>query len=80
MNLSNFITRIKLKLGLINIVTPFDNLDETITQIIQEITIPVFSIYYPAKETLVINTNDLELLEKQSDYEKYLLPDFKTRK
>ena len=80
MNLSTFITRIKLKLGLINIVTPFENLDQTIIDILRDITIPTFSIYYPVKETLVINTNDLKLLEKQSDYEKYLLPDFKTRK
>ena len=71
MNLSTFVTRIKLKLGLINIVTPFENLDQTIIDIIKDITIPVFSIYYPVKEKIIINTRDLELLEKESDYEKY---------
>lgn len=80
MNLSEFLTRIKLKLGLMTIATPFEDLDGTIIGIVQDITIPVFSIYYPVKETLVLNTIDLERLEKQSMYEKYLLPDFKTRK
>ena len=80
MNLSNIITRIKLKLGLINIVTPIENLDQTIETIIKDITVPVFSVYYPCKESLTINTYDLELLDKTAMYEKYLLPDFKTRK
>lgn len=80
MNLSNIVTRIKLKLGLLNISTPFENLDDTIVTILNEITIPVFSTYYPVKESLTINTYDLELLEKTAYYEKYLLPEFKTRK
>ena len=37
MNLSNIITRVKLKLGLINIALPFENMDQVITTIIQEI-------------------------------------------
>jgi len=46
MNLSSIVTRIKLKLGLINLATPFPNMDETIQTIIQEITLPVFSLYF----------------------------------
>lgn len=80
MNLSNIVTRIKLKLGLLNIATPIENLDETIVTILKDITIPVFSVYYPVKESLTLNTYDLELLEKSGIYEKYLLPEFKTRK
>lgn len=80
MNLSNLMFRIKLKLGLLNISTPIENLDGTIIDILKEITIPVFSVYYPYKESLTINLYDLELLEKGGTYEKYLLPDFKTRK
>lgn len=80
MNLSNIVTRIKLKLGLLNISTPIENLDETIVTIIKDITIPVFSVYYPAKDSLILNTYDLELLEKAALYEKYLLPEFNTRK
>ena len=44
MNLSSIVTRIKLKLGLINLATPFPNMDETIQTIIQEITLPVFRV------------------------------------
>lgn len=80
MNLSNIVTRIKLKLGLINIATPFENLDGLILQIIQEITIPVFSVYNPVKDTWRVYMNDLELLEKTDSYEKYLLPEFTNRK
>lgn len=76
MNLSSIVTRIKLKLGLLNIATPFENLDDTIVTIIQDITVPVFSIYNPVKYTWRVNMNDLELLEKTETYEKYLLPEF----
>ena len=69
-----------MKLGLLNISTPFENLDETIITILNEITIPVFSVYYPVKESLTIKTYDLELLEKTANCEKYLLPEFKARK
>ena len=80
MNLSNVLTRLKLKLGLMSIATPFDNIDDTLMTILNEITVPVFSVYYPVKEKIILRTTDLELLEKQDLYEKYLLPEFKTRK
>lgn len=80
MNLSNLVTRIKLKLGLINIATPFEDLDSIIVNIITDITIPVFSIYYPYKEKLYINLHDLDVVDKSGDYEKVLLPDYKERK
>lgn len=80
MNISEIITRIKLQLGLFTIATPFENLDEIITKIITDITIPVFSLYCPAKETMRISLNELEQLDKASNFTEYLLPDFKTRK
>lgn len=80
MNLSNIITRIKMKLGLINIVTPIENLDSVITEIITEITVPVFSIYAPYKETMHLDVYDLEMIEKRDNSEKFLLPDFLTKK
>lgn len=82
MNISNIVTRIKLKLGLLSKVmsTPFPNLDETIVTILNDITTPVFSQYCPAREKFTINLYDLELLEKENDRETYLLPEFKTRK
>lgn len=80
MNLSEVVTRVKLKLGLMSIATPFEDLDGVITTIIKDITIPVFSIYNPVRETFRIHMRDLELLEKTDNYEKYLLPEFKARK
>ena len=80
MNLSTVVTRIKLKLGLINIATPIENLDETIVQIIQDITVPVFSIYASYRKDIYIRTDDMELIEKTAEYERYILPDFKTEK
>ncbi len=80
MNMSNIITRIKLSLGLMAIATPFENIDETILTILQDITIPDFSLYNPCRDRLQLKTSDLERLEKTDQYEVYLLPDFKNRK
>lgn len=80
MNMSTLLTRIKLKLGIMNIASPIENLDETITWVIQNVTLPVFSTYHPFKQSITINTNDLERLDKGGTYECYLLPDFKERK
>ena len=80
MNMSNIITRIKLSLGLMAIATPFENIDETILTILQDITIPDFSLYSPCRDRLQLKTSDLERLEKTDQYEVYLLPDFKNRK
>lgn len=80
MNLSTAVTRIKLQLGLINIATPIENLDESIVQIIQDITVPVFSTYASYKKNLYIRTSDMELIEKTAEYERYVLPDFGTEK
>lgn len=80
MNLSNLMFKIKLKLGLLNISTPIENLDGTIVNILKEITIPTFSIYYPYKESLTLNLTDLESLGKSGTCERFLLPEFKTRK
>lgn len=80
MNITDVVFRIKLKLGLMNIATPFEDINTTIVDIIKRITVPVFSIYQPVKESLTINVNDLEIIEKGTDYRKILLPEFKTRK
>lgn len=80
MNMSNVITRIKLSLGLMAIATPFENIDDTIQTILDEITIPDFSIYNPCKDSITIKTNDLERIEKTDQYSTYLLPEFKARK
>lgn len=80
MNLSNTITRIKLSLGLIGISLPFENIDEIITTILNEITIPTFSIFSPYNSSLYLNVNDLTILERQASHIKFLLPDFLDKK
>lgn len=80
MNQSWMLTQIRRKLGLLNVVTPYEDLDGEILSIIIDNTVPVFSIYCPVRERLHLNMQDLELVEKNDISEKYLLPDFKTRK
>jgi hypothetical protein len=80
MNVTEVMFRIKLKLGLVNLVSPIENLDNMILEIINNIVIPEFSIYCPYVEPFICRTNDLECLIKTNEYEEFLLPDFKTRK
>jgi hypothetical protein len=80
MNLSNVVTRIKLKLGLMNLATPVENLDETICTILKDITVPDFSIYCPYKDTMYMEMRDLNRIDKTTEYQKYLLPEFTARK
>ena len=80
MNMSKLITRIKLSIGIYGIALPIDDLDGLIKMIIEDITLPVFSIYSPYEESMYIDLNKLERLEKTADYVSYLLPDFKERK
>ena len=81
MNMSQLVTRIKLDLGLYAIALPFDNPDEVITDIIINITRPTFSLFAPAIETFRFDMHSLERIEKNANYETYLLPDiFNDRK
>ena len=45
MNQSWFLTKVKRQLGLINIVTPYEDLDSEILSIVKDYTIPTFSVY-----------------------------------
>ena len=58
LNLSNIVSRIKFKLGIANMALPFDNLDKMIVDIIQEFTVPIFSIYVPDKKISTINAKE----------------------
>lgn len=74
LNISKLITRIKMNIGIYGIALPIENLDQLITDIITDITLPVFSIYQPYEEQLYVNLKDLERVEKTSTYQSYLLP------
>lgn len=76
MNLSQLMTRIKMKLGIMNIAAPVRNLDGMICTIIKDITIPDFSVFYPDKLKARLDLKDLERLEHTNSYDEYLLPEF----
>lgn len=81
MNVTTAVKRIKLQLGLIAMASPIKDLDNVIVNdILNDITIPVFSKYCPARDRLIVNLDDLKRIEKTEAYCCYLLPDFKTRK
>lgn len=80
MNISKLVTRIKLSLGIYSISLPIENLDDFILTVIEDITLPVFSIYCPFQQILHLNVKTLELLQKTDSFESYLLPDFQERK
>lgn len=76
MNLSRLLTYVKIKLGLTAIALPFDNVDETLEQIITTVTLPTFSTYCPWYEIIRLNLkDDCQLLSKENNRAVYLLPD-----
>lgn len=75
MNLSALVTRIKISCGLYSLSLPFKDPDEVITETIKNITLRTFSTYCPCIENVRYDLWDLKRLEKQANYEVYLLPD-----
>ena len=65
MNLSTLVTRIKIELGLYSIALPVENVDQYITDIIQNITLRTFSTYCPYKETYRFGTATLVFRHKR---------------
>ena len=78
MNMSTLITRIKRRLGIYGIDLPVDT-NKLFTEVIQDSTIPVFSMYQPVYEYLHINTDTLERVRNGCTVEEYLLPDMQYR-
>lgn len=74
-NMSKLISSIKLDMGLMAMATPFDNLDNLIREIIIIRTLPIFNEMYPNNVPLLIDTNELELLERRPESSVYVLPD-----
>lgn len=84
LNLSQIITRIKMKMGIYGISLPIENVNDFIRETIEMITIPTFSLYQPYYQTLHINTSDLQkdprYDDTSSEKSAYLLPLFETQK
>ena len=79
MDMTSTLTRIKLKLGLNAIVTPFPDLNNVIKTIITDITVPVFSLYVPDKVSLMIDTRELKILRDGQNMVEYQLPNWKRK-
>lgn len=81
MNLSQLLTKIKVRCGIYTIALPFENSDKMLADVITEITLPTFSVFSPYYEKFRFNLSVLENVEKNANYEIYLLPDvFSQRK
>lgn len=58
MDTAKLIRRLKRSIGIYGIALPIDNLDKLILEIIDDTTLPVFSIYSPQEVKVAINTTD----------------------
>lgn len=79
MDINRILKRIKRDIGLYGIALPVENLDQLILDILQDTTIPVFSIYCPREE---IVTLDIQNMIPNGDFGRgescdlYILPDW----
>ena len=64
LNLSQIVTKIKMRMGIYGISIPIENPDEYIRETIELFTIPTFSIYEPYYDHLHVSTDDLQKEEK----------------
>lgn len=69
-----------MNIGIYGIALPIENIDEMIKMVITDISLPVFSLYNPYEESIYMDVNKLERLEKTAEYVSYLLPDFTSKK
>lgn len=81
LNMTNIIRRIKFKLGIVNMALPFDNINQLIQQIIEEFTVPTFSLYCPDRKIMRVNVKEsFEVVDRQTTYTEFLIPDTKNFK
>lgn len=74
MNTTTLLTRMKRTLGLYVVATPFENINEIMLDIINDTTVPVFSIYYPLRETFVTDLKDLQKTASCAEFQEYIIP------
>ena len=83
LNLSQIITRIKMRMGIYGISLPIEDVNGYIREIIELFTIPTFSLYQPYYQHFHVNTDELQKdprHEASSDRSAYLLPLFENQK
>lgn len=76
MNAARMYRRLKRDIGVYGIALPIDNVDEYIQEIIEDTTIPTFSIYVPRKEYYVCTMDQFERGKNETGdgCDLYLLP------
>lgn len=73
MNLSQVVNRIKKDLGLYGIALPFKNVNDEITTIIKDITLPTFSELFPKMDTVEVDLRQIPLVERTREYSQYII-------
>lgn len=78
MNTQRLLRRIKRKISAYQIALPIENLDQFIVEILEDTTIPVFSIYQPRYQFISCYTNEFySAANDRADMsELYILPDY----
>lgn len=79
MDINRMIRRIKRDIGIYGIALPVENLDQLILEILEDTTIPVFSIYCPREEIVTLDINNLMkdgTYGRGEDCDLYILPDW----
>lgn len=77
MNTARFFRRLKRDIGLYGIALPIENLDQYIVDIVEDTTLPVFSIYQPRYEIVLCDSSTFTRADttRGEDCQLYLLPD-----
>lgn len=79
MDVNKMIRRIKRDIGIYGIALPIENVDQMILEILEDTTIPVFSLYCPREELVTLDINDLVhngSCGRGEDSDLYILPDW----
>jgi hypothetical protein len=81
MNVNTLVRRIKREIGIYGIALPIDDLDGMIKDILEDTTLPVFSIYQPLEEQYQLDILDHNAVRRSVDgSDLYILPEFPGRK
>ena len=75
LNKTRLITRIKRELGLYVVATPFENINEFLSDIVQDTTLPVFSQYFPYRELFVCDVKDLQKINSCTEFQEFIIPE-----
>lgn len=77
MNINIVVRRIKRTIGLYGIALPVEDLDQLILDILEDTTLPVFSIYMPAQEMIPIDTTIMKVPDhsRGQSSDLYIIPD-----